>query len=226
MLSTLKSLALGICFTTLAGAHIGSPDVYLEGLAGPYKLFVTIRPPQVIPGIADIEVRSQTPGGSRVQAVPLPLSKAEAKRSPTPDTLRVSSDDRQFFTGNLWLMSDGSWEIKLSVSGSEGSGVLAVPVPAIARATRRMQWQLGVTLSALGIFLVVGLVAIVGASVREVKLASGVAAGATDVRKGRVAMAVTLAIVALILWGGKTWWDSEAAVFQNRVYKPLAMQAE
>lgn len=187
---------------------------------------MTIRPPQVIPGIADIEVRGQAPGVSRVQAVPLPLSEVKAKRSPTPDTLRASSDDPQFFTGNLWLMSDGSWQIKLLVSGSQGTGVLAVPVPAIARATRRMQWQLGTTLSALGIFLVIGLVAIVGASVREAKLATGVAPDGTHVRRGRMAMAVTLAIVGLILWGGKAWWDSEAAVFQNRVYKPLAMQAQ
>ena len=28
-------------------AHIGSPDVFFEGSAGPYRLFVTIRPPQV-----------------------------------------------------------------------------------------------------------------------------------------------------------------------------------
>ena len=35
-----------------ASAHVGSPDVFLEGNAGPYKLFVTVRVPQVIPGIA------------------------------------------------------------------------------------------------------------------------------------------------------------------------------
>ena len=30
--------------------------------AGPYRLLVTIRPPVVIPGIAEIEIRSQSPG--------------------------------------------------------------------------------------------------------------------------------------------------------------------
>ena len=39
-------------------AHIGSPDVFFEGSAGPYRLFVTIRPPQVVPGVAEIEIRS------------------------------------------------------------------------------------------------------------------------------------------------------------------------
>ena len=43
-----------------AHAHVGSPDVYAEGQAGPYKLSVVVRPPLVIPGVADIEVRAQT----------------------------------------------------------------------------------------------------------------------------------------------------------------------
>jgi hypothetical protein len=35
-----------------AVAHVGSPDVYYEGDAGPYHLFVTVRMPQVVPGVA------------------------------------------------------------------------------------------------------------------------------------------------------------------------------
>ena len=53
-----KSLRWIICFLFLlcvvpAHAHVGSPDVYAEGDAGPYKLFVVIRPPLVIPGVAE-----------------------------------------------------------------------------------------------------------------------------------------------------------------------------
>ena len=39
-------------------AHVGSPDIFFEGDAGPYQLLVTIRPPQVVPGVAEIEIRS------------------------------------------------------------------------------------------------------------------------------------------------------------------------
>ena len=38
-----------------ADAHVGSPDVFYEGDAGPYHLDVTIRVPQVIPGVATME---------------------------------------------------------------------------------------------------------------------------------------------------------------------------
>ena len=33
-------------------AHVGSPDAVQDGQAGPYHLLVTIRPPEVIPGVA------------------------------------------------------------------------------------------------------------------------------------------------------------------------------
>ena len=46
--------ALAVIFFALAPcwAHVGSPDVYFQGLAGPYHLTVTIRTPAMIPGVA------------------------------------------------------------------------------------------------------------------------------------------------------------------------------
>src|SRR6516165_5011862 len=40
----------------LADAHVGSPDVYFEGAAGPYHLLVTIKPPAMVPGVAEVQV--------------------------------------------------------------------------------------------------------------------------------------------------------------------------
>ena len=55
-------LAALLTLASVAYAHVGSPDVYAEGQAGPYKLSVVVRPPLVIPGVADIEVRAQASG--------------------------------------------------------------------------------------------------------------------------------------------------------------------
>ena len=38
-------------------AHVGSPDTYFEGTAGPYPLRVVVRNPTVVPGLAQISVR-------------------------------------------------------------------------------------------------------------------------------------------------------------------------
>src|SRR5689334_18182898 len=57
-----------------ASAHIGSPDVFLEGNAGPYKLFVTVRVPQVIPGIAEVEIRSESSDVREIRVAPMQLT--------------------------------------------------------------------------------------------------------------------------------------------------------
>jgi len=49
-------LALALVAST-AFAHVGSPDVYFESDAGPYHLLVTVNPPLMIPGVAEVQIR-------------------------------------------------------------------------------------------------------------------------------------------------------------------------
>lgn len=212
-------------FIAAAQAHVGSPDIYLEGQAGPYKLFITIRTPTAIPGAAQLEVRSETAGVEEIQAVPLPMSGPGARFAPVPDTLKVTAEDPQFFTGTLWMMASGSWQVKLSVRGNQGVGAVSVPVPSIATSTKTMQAGLGALLSVLMAFLVLGVVAIVGASVREAKLSPGATADSTLRRRGQIAMALAFLMVAGVIWYGRNWWNSEAATYSQNVYKPLNMRA-
>src|SRR4051794_6693141 len=116
-------------------AHVGSPDVYLEGNAGPYKLFITIRPPSVIPGVAELEVRSEGAGVKELRAVPLPISNVGAKFAPVPDRLAASKEDPQYFTGSLWMMAPGSWQVRIDVSGARQGHSLG------PRAFRRFNYQ-------------------------------------------------------------------------------------
>jgi len=82
-------------------AHVGSPDVFYEGSAGPYRLLVTIRPPQVVPGVAEVEIRSASPEIREIRVAPLPLTGPAAQYPPTPDILRQSKEDPQFYTGSV-----------------------------------------------------------------------------------------------------------------------------
>jgi len=210
---------------TAANAHVGSPDVYADGQAGPYRLSVVLRPPLVIPGVAEIEVRSETTGIDRISITPVPLTGEAAKHPPVPDTMERPSKDPQFFTGHLWIMATGSWQIRFAVSGNKGTGMLSIPLPATAIATRKMGAGLGILLAALGIMLVLGLVGIVGAATREAELAPGGAFRETNRRRGYVAMTVTLAFLAATVAFGNHWWSASAAVYSNNVYKPLEMNA-
>ena len=208
-----------------ARAHVGSPDIYFDGKAGPYQLFVSVRPPLVIPGVAELEIRSETPGVHEIRAIPLPLSGPGAQFAPVPDKLHASPQDSQFFTGSLWMMATGSWEVRLSVNGDQGKGVLAIPVPSVARSTQKMQRGLGALLSLLGIFLIGGVVAMAGAAVREARLPPGAIPNPDAKRRGRIAMSIAFLLVIGAVWGGSFWWSNEAGTYEQRVYKPLQMSA-
>jgi hypothetical protein len=206
-------------------AHVGSPDVYAEGLAGPYKLFVVVRPPLVIPGVADIEVRSSTPGVDNITVAPIPLVGEASKHPPAPDTMTMPSRDAQFFAGHLWIMQTGSWQVRFVVSGRQGRGVLSIPVAATSTGTRQMQSGLGILLAGLGILLVAGMVGIVGAAAREAQAPPGEAVPFTNKNRAYVAMAIAFSLLVLGVVFGRKWWNAEAADYSANIYKPLEMHA-
>ena len=203
-------------------AHVGSPDVFYEGNAGPYRLFVTVRVPQVIPGVAEIQIRGQSGEIRQITVVPLRLAGPGSNFPPTPDLAERSKDDPQFFTASLWLMESGALQVRVQVDGAQGRGELSVPVPSFAQRTLPMQKPLAVLLLALMLFLAAGVVFIVGAIVREGNLEGGEAPSDSRKRRARRAMAVTAILVAAALFFGRAWWRSDAAAFQRRVdfFKP------
>jgi hypothetical protein len=205
--------------------HVGSPDVFFEGAAGPYRLFVTIRPPLVIPGVAEIEIRSASPDLDALHLTPMPLTGLGAKFPPTADRARRSKEDSQYYSGSLWLMTSGSWQVKIQAEGKQGRGDLAVPIPALALRTEKMQRTLGVILAALGLILSAGVVSIIGAAVRESQVEPGQAPSPEALRRARRAMSITAVLVAAILYLGKLWWDSEAGFFERFLYRPLELTA-
>jgi hypothetical protein len=225
-LPVLMALAFLAALATPASAHVGSPDVYVEGNAGPYKLSVVVRPPLVIPGVAEIEVRTQTPGVDRIEIAPMLLTGEASKHPPVPDAMQRPSADAQYFTGHLWIMATESWQVRFYVHGSQGQGIFSVPLPATALGTRKMQPGMGVMLALLGVILVIGLVGIVGAATREAQLAPGAQVPPSRRRRAFVAMAVTFAILIAAVTFGDRWWSSEAADYNHYIYKPLEMKAQ
>jgi hypothetical protein len=201
-------------------AHVGSPDVFFQGDAGPYHLVVSIRTPQMIPGVADIQIRSSAPGVRQVKIVPLYIVGEGSKYPPPPDVLLPSKDDPQFFSGKLWLMASGSWQVQIEADGDAGSGTIAVPVPAAARNTMPMQKSLGALLGGLMMLLVAGIVSIVGAARREGQLGPGQEAGPAQKRAARIVMGGAFLVVVGLLAGGAFWWKSAAATLSDRmIYK-------
>lgn len=221
----MRGVRLAATLLALAGAasaHVGSPDVFFQGNAGPYPLLVTIRPPDVIPGVARIEVRSLRPGVERIELTPTPMTGPAATHPPIADV--AQRVDSLGFEGSLWLMSVGSWEVHIRASGAKGVGEMPVPVPAVALRMQPMSKGVGYFLFGMMALLAVGIVAIVGAGVREAQLDPGATPKRWN-RKTTVAMICASIVMVGALWSGNTWWGNDAATYSQRIYKPLGITA-
>ncbi|HEY1812982.1 MAG TPA: hypothetical protein VGG74_11595 [Kofleriaceae bacterium] len=212
-----KVIVILLVLCGVASAHVGSPDVFFEGDAGPYKLFVTVRAPKVIPGVAEIEIRSESPDVEGLTVVPMRLTGPGSELPPAPDRAARSVADRQFFTASVWLMEHGSLQVRIAATGARGPGTLSVPVPAFAQTTLAMPRGLGTLLFALMLLLALSIVAIVIAAVREGALPPG---EAPPPRRGRLALVVVAAIVAGAIVLGNHWWTSVARDYAQMVDKP------
>jgi hypothetical protein len=206
-----------------ANAHVGSKDVFEQVDAGSYKLYVTVRMPTVIPGVATLELRSSGADISSIHITPLPITGEASKHPPTPDAMTRSAADPAFFTGSLWIMAPGSWQVRFEIAGADGERTTSVPVPAVPLSILKMQRGLGITLAILGLFLVVSMAGIVAAAVRDARLEPGAIPSPNRKRRAMFATAGSLVFMALVIWGGSTWWNAEAASYSLDVYHPLTV---
>ena len=219
------------CIAFLLGAftlqaHVGSPDVFFEGNAGPYPVAIAIRPPNVIPGIAEVEIRTPMEGIASIHVVPFPLVGVGSKYPPTADTAKRSNVDPHLYTSAVWLMAFGSYQVRVEIDGVQGHGAISVPIPSIAREIKQMNPGLGWILALLMLLIFAGAVSIAGAAARESTLPEGESPNSARRRRSRLVMAATAFGIFAVLALGNWWWGVEASNYRAHIYKPLTMGAE
>ena len=200
--------------------HVGSPDVAMEGMAGPYQLLVSITPPEVIPGTATVTIYIQNGAALSVAAQPVYFYSGR-NGAPTADLLLPVTGQPGQFKGVVWLMNEGSSSILLHVNGSLGKGELVVPVVAISTAEKKLPIVTGYLLAFLGVLLFVLLVTIIGASVSDGITRQGDGVPATRRHSRRIAIGVAALFSSLIVYGGNSWWQGWAKNYRKFMFKPM-----
>jgi hypothetical protein len=222
---TLAVLALAL--TSLA--HVGSPNTFFAGTAGPYPVRVTVRLPGVIPGRAEVVVRLPGSGGPAGHHVTVRAAQWNVglAGAPPAETAAPVPGDPELYSAELWFMTPTAYQLHVSVDGPGGAGSAVVPMVALATAQRDMTPGLGIMLALLGLFLVAGMLTIVGSAVRESVLPPGAVPDVQRRWRARGAVAAAAVLVGSALWGGWLWWGSEAASYgQFVLYRPFAAAAE
>ena len=209
----------------LAAAHVGSPNVFFVGKAGAYDVTVIVRPPQVVPGLAEITVRIPPGQASEIRRVVVrPVFWATGTRgSPAGDVAERVATPEPAFTGKLWLMQGGSYSVYVDVEGARGAGTVTVPVAAVATRQLALTGALKGLLVVLGFVLFFGLLTIIRGAAGESLVTPGAELDAKRRRTSRLVTAIAFPVLLLLIFGGWRWWTNEADAYRRTLYRPLAV---
>jgi hypothetical protein len=218
--ATALRISFALAMAVILSAHVGSPDVFRSGKAGPYVVDVVVRPPQVVPGIAEILVHVDDNRVSRVTVRPV-YWRAGSKGAPSADEAKPVKGSTGSYAGRLWLMAGGSYSVHVTVAGSAGQGTLVVPVAAVATGQLQLSAGLKWLLIALGTLLVAGVITAVHAAVGESQVPPGESVTPSRRRRARIGAAIATPLMALLVFGGARWWDAEAKAYARTLYRPM-----
>lgn len=204
----------------VTSAHVGSPDAWFEGKAGPYLLTVHIEAPTVVPGIAAVNVKVD----SGVDHVTAFINTYDAEGgTPPPDELLPAADRPGWRRARLWVMNTGSNSVTIEVRGSLGTGSVVVPLAAVAQ--RRLAFSRAFTALVIvgAVILVAGMLTLIGAAVREGVLEPGQVPDEDRRRRARYAMARAAVVIVVVLSLMSVWWRAEDRAFRETLYRPLSI---
>lgn len=214
---------LGIAsLAVVVSAHVGSPEVFFSGRAGPYDIRVIVRPPDVVPGIARVTVRAPTEV-QRVFIRPV-FWRAGSRGAPSADETRRLVGASQTFEGSLWLMARGAYSVDVLVEGTRGAANVLVPVASVPTGRLAMSPALGALLVGLGVLLCAGLVNIVYKGAGESLLDPSGELDPIRARRARRVAAIAVPVLALALLGGARWWRAVDRAYERTIYRPSPLR--
>lgn len=210
----------------VASAHVGSPNIFFENRSSPYPVRISIRPPEVVPGLAEIHVRLFTNTATRVTVLPVRWD-AGRKGAPKPDVALPVKGETNLYSAQLWLMDMGAYSVFVNIEGKSEAHTEIVPLNSVALRRLPMNGAMEALFALLGALLFFGLIAIIGAAVRESTLTPALLADSRNKRRSWYAVGFSAVILAAIMLIGKRWWDRVDIDFnRNRLYQTLPAFAE
>lgn len=213
-------LMLSIGVAAQALAHIGSPNVFFEGRAGAYPIYVVIQPPSAIPGPAQVSVQVKEVDASGVSLVPTIYEPGKASSAPLFEASRVAGE-KNLWSAEVWFLRPGSYSVEIRIKGELGDGVTVVPVNAFGTSNQQMAAALRAGLILGGVLLLFTGIGIAGAIARDGRRRRNQDVAVTPVPSGRKAMCVAaLVLFAGVAASGVRWHNMDLAYRNQTVRKP------
>ncbi len=194
-------------------AHIGSPNVFFEGNAGPHSIRVVIRPPGTLPGLAQVDVQIHEDDAATVIMRVYFTGQGNQASAPPAIVARPVPGDPQRFTATVPLIHSGTHRVEIQVESPRGDGLAVVPLQASATRLPSMITALRVTLIALGLLLAVGAVVIVRAA-------------AAIPNRRRATICAIVIVAGAIGTGGARWEVIDRRFRSEALAQPIPVRTE
>jgi hypothetical protein len=218
----LPLLLLAALFTM---GHVGSPNVFFQGAAGPYEIRAVVRPPEAVPGAAEVSVRVASPGARQVLIRPARWD-AGLEGAPPPEPAQPVRGVPGLYNSQVWLLTASSYALEIAVEGRAGHGHVTVPVAAAPVRQTAMSGPVGALLGSLLVLLLVGGVQLAGAAVREATLEPGELPGPERRSRARITAGGAVLLAVLYLLAGRSWWERVDSEHRGAIYRPFNLSAE
>ncbi len=221
----MKTLFFLLLLALSASAHIGSPNVFYEGHAGPHAVRVVIRPPAALPGMAQVDVRVSDSAITGVTVRPA-FVEAGSGAAAEPVPALAAAGDAHLFHATCWLLRRGNYAVLITLQTVIGTSSVEVPLQAASLVPPTMSPALASTLGALGLLLFAAAAALAGAAAREAALPADTLPSLGDIRRGRRASALALVVLGSALAAGAgRWWKMDADFRANALFRPTPVLA-
>ncbi|HEY1172069.1 MAG TPA: hypothetical protein VGH19_11915 [Verrucomicrobiae bacterium] len=230
MLKSLRAflliVSLGWLAISNASAHVGSPNLFYEGTAAGVPVRVIIKPPGVIPGLAEVTVRTEGASVQKVTMTPVYWETGK-KGSPAPEDVPLVRGETNLYSSGVWFMKLGAYSMHIGIETANGKGEVVVPVNSLATVRNPMPSGLGIALICLGLFLFASFITIIGAAAAESTHTPGEALTQLLLRKRRIwTIGAAIFMIAAVA-KGKQWWASEdSEYYAKRISRTWPSKAD
>lgn len=209
----------------VARGHVGSPNVFFEGKAGPYPVRVIVRPPAALPGIAQADVRVNDGSAERI-LLQVAAWDAAADTATPPVTAVPVAGETNLFNAALWLLQSGSYSVRVTVEGGRGEGTAVIPLNSASFQQPEMSNAMRAALIIAGALLFFAALWLVAAAARDGTVAPGATPQAADHYRAPVATIIAVLLFGGAICAGGIRWQKMDREFQSHALsKPLPVSS-
>ena len=156
-------------------ADVGHSNYIYEGEAFSKPVRIIIKTPGVVPGLADIIVKTFDNTINQISVTPVVWKdnnmwtsiSTGPQGSPPPDLMTLVRGEKNTYQAELWLMDFGAYNIQIELLKNDESEIINIPINSIANQIIPMTTSVSIVLFLLMLVLVVGLANIITIGYRE-----------------------------------------------------------